>query len=97
MMNFEQFLVSIVSKLKYVDKHGNRYYTSIFGSKRFVTYTGIADPATIPPKYYLWLHKIIDEVDEIGDNVDLVKANFGNKTENTSYCLKDKNGSWSPK
>ena len=97
MINFESLLVSFFSKLKYVDKYGNRYYTSIFGSKRFVTYAGVADPAKIPPKYYLWLHKLVDEVDQIGDNMNLVKegAKFSNK--NNSYCLRDKNASWSPK
>jgi NADH:ubiquinone oxidoreductase subunit len=97
MIALENFLVSIVSRLKYVDKYGNRYYTSIFGSKRFVTYAGIADPATIPPKYYLWLHKLIDDVDLIEDNMDLIKEKFSDKIKNTSCYSKDKNPFWSPK
>jgi NADH:ubiquinone oxidoreductase subunit len=94
MISFESFLINLVSKLKYVDKRGNKYYTSIFGGKRFVVYSGITDPAKIPPKYYLWLHKLIDEVSNVEDDVNLAedKSKFSGKINKVAYY-----SSWAPK
>ena len=94
MMLIDSFLINLVSKLKYVDNLGNKYYNSIFDNKRFIVYNGIADAAKIPPKYYLWLHKIVDEVSELDSQIDLMKdrSKFIDGVNKKVYY-----SSWSPK
>ena len=42
------------------DHHGNIYYQSKKGDRRYVIYNGINDASRIPPEWYSWLHHQID-------------------------------------
>lgn len=44
------------------DHHGNVYYRSRKGDRRWVIYNGINDASRIPPEWYAWMHKQIDDV-----------------------------------
>ena len=43
------------------DEFGNRYYQRKDGSRRWVIYNGYAEASSIPPGWYGWMHKIVDE------------------------------------
>ena len=42
------------------DEFGNRYYENRRG-KRWVIYNGYAEASAIPPGWYGWMHKTVDE------------------------------------
>jgi NADH:ubiquinone oxidoreductase subunit len=50
------------------DEFGNRYYRTKGGKidptlgieRRWVTYKGIAEPSTVPPSWFGWLHHTVD-------------------------------------
>ena len=44
------------------DLHGNVYYQSKRGDRRFVIYNGANDASRIPPEWYAWMHKQIDDL-----------------------------------
>ena len=44
------------------DAAGNIYYGSKKGDRRYVIYNGENDASRIPPEWYAWMHKLIDEV-----------------------------------
>ena len=44
------------------DGLGNIYYAAKKGGRRFVVYNGANDPSRIPPEWYAWLHRMIDDV-----------------------------------
>jgi NADH:ubiquinone oxidoreductase subunit len=44
------------------DERGNIYYQSKKGDRRFVIYNGANDASRIPPEWYSWMHKQIDDV-----------------------------------
>ena len=44
------------------DVHGNVYYRSRKGDRRWVIYNGASDPSRIAPEWYSWMHKQIDDV-----------------------------------
>ena len=44
------------------DVNGNVYYRSKKGDRRWVMYSGINDTSRIPPEWYAWMHKQIDDV-----------------------------------
>lgn len=44
------------------DHHGNVYYRSKKGDRRYVIYAGQSDASRIPPDWYAWMHKQIDDV-----------------------------------
>ena len=44
------------------DLHGNVYYQSKKGDRRWVIYNGLNDASRIPPDWYAWIHKQIDDV-----------------------------------
>jgi len=52
------------------DKHGNSYYQKDENGKnrRFVLYTGYAEPTKVPPDWYNWLHHMCDELPYLGSN-----------------------------
>ena len=46
------------------DEFGNRYFSASLrphGERRWVAYSGVADPTTIPPGWYGWMHHTTDE------------------------------------
>jgi NADH:ubiquinone oxidoreductase subunit len=43
------------------DEFGNRYYQKKDGARRWVIYNGYAEASAIPPGWYGWMHKIVDE------------------------------------
>jgi NADH:ubiquinone oxidoreductase subunit len=43
------------------DEFGNRYYQKKGGARRWVVYSGYAEASSIPPGWYGWMHKIVDE------------------------------------
>ncbi len=42
------------------DEFGNSYYKERNGTRRWVTYNGIADPTSVPPEWHGWLHYTVD-------------------------------------
>jgi NADH:ubiquinone oxidoreductase subunit len=44
------------------DHEGNIYYHSKKGDRRWVIYKGENDASRIPPEWYSWMHKQIDDV-----------------------------------
>ncbi len=44
------------------DDAGNIYYRSKKGDRRWVIYNGSNDASRIPPDWYAWMHRMIDEV-----------------------------------
>ena len=44
------------------DLHGNVYYHSKTGDRRWVIYNGENDASRIPPEWYAWMHKQIDDL-----------------------------------
>lgn len=42
------------------DLHGNIYYRSKKGGRRWVVYNGSNDASRIPPEWYSWMHHQID-------------------------------------
>jgi NADH:ubiquinone oxidoreductase subunit len=44
------------------DALGNTYYRSKRGDRRWVIYNGSNDASRIPPEWYSWLHKQIDDL-----------------------------------
>jgi NADH:ubiquinone oxidoreductase subunit len=42
------------------DEFGNRYYQNSAG-RRWVIYNGYAEASAIPPGWYGWMHKTVDE------------------------------------
>ncbi|HEY0627518.1 MAG TPA: NADH:ubiquinone oxidoreductase subunit NDUFA12 [Allosphingosinicella sp.] len=44
------------------DMHGNTYYQSRKGDRRWVMYNGPNDTSRIPPEWYAWMHKQIEDV-----------------------------------
>jgi NADH:ubiquinone oxidoreductase subunit len=44
------------------DEAGNVYYQSKKGDRRWVIYNGLNDASRIPPEWYAWMHKQIDDV-----------------------------------
>ena len=43
------------------DEFGNRYFQKKDGSRRWVIYSGYAEASAIPPGWYGWMHKTVDE------------------------------------
>jgi NADH:ubiquinone oxidoreductase subunit len=44
------------------DALGNVYYRSKAGDRRWVIYNGSNDASRIPPDWYAWMHRMIDDV-----------------------------------
>ena len=44
------------------DALGNVYYRSKKGDRRWVIYNGSNDASRIPPDWYAWMHRMIDDV-----------------------------------
>ncbi len=44
------------------DSLGNVYYRSKKGDRRWVIYNGSNDASRIPPDWYAWMHRMIDDV-----------------------------------
>lgn len=44
------------------DAAGNTYFQSRKGDRRWVMYNGSNDPSRIPPEWYSWIHKQIDDL-----------------------------------
>jgi NADH:ubiquinone oxidoreductase subunit len=44
------------------DAHGNIYYQSKKGDRRWVIYNGSNDASRIAPEWYAWMHRQIDDV-----------------------------------
>lgn len=44
------------------DSAGNVYYRSNDGNRRWVIYNGPNDASRIPPEWYAWMHRQIDDV-----------------------------------
>ena len=44
------------------DALGNAYYRSKKGDRRWVIYNGSNDASRIPPEWYAWMHRQIDDV-----------------------------------
>lgn len=44
------------------DPLGNVYYRSKKGDRRWVIYEGSNDASRIPPDWYAWIHRMIDDV-----------------------------------
>lgn len=44
------------------DSLGNAYYRSKKGDRRWVIYNGSNDASRIPPEWYAWMHRLIDDV-----------------------------------
>ena len=55
----------------HTDKYGNKYYvfTDLITQKqkRVVKYFGIADPGSLPPECYMWLHYITDDFSQVSE------------------------------
>ena len=47
------------------DAGGNVYYQSKKGDRRWVIYKGENDASRIPPEWYAWMHKQIDDVPDV--------------------------------
>jgi len=47
------------------DHHGNTYYQSKQGDRRWGIYNGQSDTSRIPPEWYSWMHKQIDDLPHI--------------------------------
>ncbi len=43
------------------DQHGNIYYRSRDGRRRWVIYNGEAEASRVPPEWFGWLHRNYDE------------------------------------
>ncbi|QKX03035.1 NADH:ubiquinone oxidoreductase [Wolbachia endosymbiont of Litomosoides sigmodontis] len=43
------------------DENGNSYYESSEG-KRWVIYSSVSEPTTVPPEWHIWLHYTDDAV-----------------------------------
>jgi NADH:ubiquinone oxidoreductase subunit len=56
-----RFYTALVGTYVGQDEFGNRYYQKNGGSRRWVIYGGYADASTIPPGWYGWIHKTVDE------------------------------------
>ena len=44
------------------DSLGNAYYRSKKGDRRWVIYKGSNDASRIPPDWYAWMHRMIDDL-----------------------------------
>ena len=44
------------------DVYGNAYFTAKKGGRRWVIYNGSNDASRIPPDWYAWIHKQIDDL-----------------------------------
>lgn len=44
------------------DSLGNVYYESKNGDRRWVIYNGSNDASRIPPEWYAWIHRLIDDL-----------------------------------
>ena len=53
---------SLVGQFVGEDEFGNRYYQKKGGLRRWVIYKDYAEPSSIPPGWYGWMHKIVDEL-----------------------------------
>ena len=44
------------------DQYGNRYYNRVIKGqeRRWVMYNGISEPTNLPPKWFSWLHFLMD-------------------------------------
>lgn len=63
------------------DAAGNLYYTAKDG-RRWVMYKGSNDPSQLPPEWFAWLHRQIDDVPEraLPPPPKFLKAPTGNRT-----------------
>ncbi len=52
---------ALVGDLVGQDEFGNRYYRKRDDSRRWVIYNGYAEASAIPPGWYGWMHKTVDE------------------------------------
>lgn len=43
------------------DKHGNRYYQTADGKRRWVIYSGTVDASFVPPDWHGWMHHTLKE------------------------------------
>ena len=48
------------------DALGNVYYRSKKGDRRWVIYQGSNDASRVPPEWYAWLHRMIDDLPDEG-------------------------------
>ena len=64
------------------DSLGNVYYRSKKGDRRWVIYAGSNDAALIPPDWYAWIHKMIDDVPDVSlpPAPKFLKEPTGNRT-----------------
>ena len=51
---------ALVGRLVGTDEFGNRYYENR-RARRWVIYNGYAEASSIPPGWYGWMHKTVDE------------------------------------
>ena len=51
---------ALVGRLVGTDEFGNHYYENRRG-RRWVIYNGYAEASSIPPGWYGWMHKTVDE------------------------------------
>jgi len=59
--NAIRYLLQRKGKFVGRDENGNSYYESNQG-KRWVTYSSVSEPTTVPPKWHIWLHYTDDTV-----------------------------------
>jgi NADH:ubiquinone oxidoreductase subunit len=56
---------ALVGRLVGTDEFGNHYYQNRHG-RRWVTYNGYAEASAIPPGWFGWMHRIVDEPPSAG-------------------------------
>lgn len=90
-------LNKIFKKFEFCDLHGNKYYTKVINGqqKRFIIYKNSFDIKNIHPKYYAWLHHLIDSIEEIKYKTNILHNNKPTKVD----IIKQKAyySSWIPK
>ena len=62
---------TLKDKFQFCDEKGNSYYVSKFSDKRFIIYASDPDPGQIQPRYYAWLHHLIQDVKEINTQINI--------------------------
>lgn len=64
------------------DSLGNSYYSAKNDAKRWVIYEGSNDASRIPPEWYSWIHRQIDDVPDVAlpPAPKFLKAATGNLT-----------------
>ena len=82
--NFLLYMRKMFSKYIGIDAFGNQYYesrgTKGSAGRRFVIYSGIAEPSKVPPEWHLWLHYTVDSPLSGGADPAYVKVHKPNLT-----------------